>query len=559
MQSTLIRRIAREVSLKSDVGDVSPNLLNRWRSRWPWLVVLDGLDEVVDPTLRKRIVEQIDEFANDCEADDCDVLIVLTTRPLGFVEQIGKGLFEQVALADLNPRIALTYGEKVTSIRLAASPDRRDQVIRRLRDAAEDEAYENLLKTPLQVLILSIIVEQAGDLAPDRYSLFNGYFHTIMAREKGKPGGFSSLIRDYSPLIERIHHRVGIELQVRAEHASTTLSIISAHELRDIIWTELEEDEFDPASRDRQLLEDLRNAATHRLVLLAPRGEDGYGFDVRLLQEYMAGQYLTAAPDAVTADRLALTAAHPHWRQTWLFAAGKMFVQPAKHLQRIVVEITESIDDDAPQRLGRIFPVGPQLAMDILVDGMARVRPIWLKRLVERSLDIIETERWDPFGLSLAFVKVASANEYVGRLMADGLRARLGSPGSENISRAILSRWVDACEIVGAPLAVRAIAQVKPDATVRRVSREVPEVPLPQLSAEQLALFNLVMPTPNAKRGHIRIMRRGLEDRGVAQAIERALPARLHGATPLRRAVEVDVVARELRRPIGPGLLRDSD
>ena len=121
------------------------------------------------------------------------------------------------------------------------------------------------------------------------------------------------------------------------------------------------------------------------------------------------------------------------------------------------------------------------------------------------------------------------------------------------------ARWADACEIVGAPLSVRAIAQIKPDATVRRVSREVPEVPLPQLSAEQIALFNSVMPKPNAKRGHIRIMRRGLEDRGVAQAIERALPARLQGATPLRRAVEVDVVARELRRPIGPGLLRDSD
>ncbi|MCK2032210.1 NACHT domain-containing NTPase [Microbacterium sp. KSW4-4] len=552
--STLIRRISNEVSAKSDTGDIAPNLLNRWRTQWPWLVVLDGFDEVVDPALRKRIIEQITEFANDCEADNSDTLILLTTRPLGFTEQIGTGLFERVDLTDLSPRTALDYGEKVTSVRLSTGPERRDRVIRRLRAAAEDDAFENLLKTPLQVLILSIIVEQAGELEPDRFSLFHGYFHTVMSREKGKPGGFSSLIRDYSALIEHIHQRVGIELQTRSERGETTLSLITAQELHDIIWTALKQEEFDPDSRDRQLLADIKNAATQRLVLIAPHGEDGYGFDVRLLQEYMAGQYIGAATEKVVGDRLRLAAPNPHWRQTWLFTAGRMFTQPTKHLQELVVGITENIDDDAPQRLGGIYPVGPQLAMDILMDGMSRARPIWLKRLVARALDLLDDPAGDPRAQALALVKIASINEHTRSMVADGLRERL-RPSAKQSARVVLRHWLAACEVAEASTPVRGISHIKPPpGGSAPTPSQTPDRGM-VLNPEQQALFDSVMPSPDTTRGQIRLLRSGLKDETVAREIERALPAALLKSNRLHRIIENDVISRVVRRPIGQMLI----
>jgi len=555
--STLIRRIANEVSAKSDAGDIAPNLLNRWKTRWPWLVVLDGFDEVVDPTLRKRIIEQITEFANDCEADNSDTLILLTTRPLGFTEQIGTGLFERVDLTDLSPRTALEYGEKVTSVRLATGPERRDRVIRRLRAAADDDAFENLLKTPLQVLILSIIVEQAGELEPDRFSLFHGYFHTVMAREKGKPGGFSSLIRDYAALIEHIHQRVGIELQTRSERGATTLSLITAQELHDIIWTALRQEEFDPDSRDRQLLADIKNAATQRLVLIAPRGDDGYGFDVRLLQEYMAGQYLGAAAESVVADRLRLAAPNPHWRQTWLFTAGRMFTQPAKHLQELVVSITETIDDDAPERLGRIYPVGPQLAMDILVDGMSRARPIWLKRLVARALDLLDDPAGDPRAQALALVKIASINDHTRSMVADGLRERL-RPSAKRSARIVMRHWLAACDVAEASTPVRGISHIKasPEGSAPTPPQK-PELST-TLNPDQQAIFDSVMPTPDTNRREIRALRSALRDEGVAREIERVLPAAILKSSRLLRNIENDVIAGVVRRPIGQVLMNEN-
>jgi len=85
----------------------------------------------------------------------------------------------------------------------------------------------------------------------------------------------------------------------------------------------------------------------------------------------MAGLYLTSESDETVKERLALTAAGPHWRNTWLFAAGKMFSQPQRHLHDLIVGLVESIDDASPQRLSKIAPIGPRLALDLIDDGMA--------------------------------------------------------------------------------------------------------------------------------------------------------------------------------------------
>lgn len=55
------------------------------------------------------------------------------------------------------------------------------------------------------------------------------------------------------------------------------------------------------------------------------RGADGYGFDVRSLQELMAAMHLTTASPPPVEARLRLAAANPHWRNAWIFAAGRLF------------------------------------------------------------------------------------------------------------------------------------------------------------------------------------------------------------------------------------------
>jgi hypothetical protein len=59
-------------------------------------------------------------------------------------------------------------------------------------------------------------------------------------------------------------------------------------------------------------------------VLLVPVLHDDIGFEVRSLREFMAARSLTSGPDDRVRERLSVLAPSAHWRNTWLFAAGRL-------------------------------------------------------------------------------------------------------------------------------------------------------------------------------------------------------------------------------------------
>ena len=195
--SSLIGYLAEKVSSRSDSGKVRTSALLWWLKQWPSFLILDGLDEVTEPSARKWVIERVVEFVTNAEGDDCDAFVVMTTRPMGYVEDIAPTQFERVDLDYLSTKQALRYGEMAARARLRTDVDRIDRVVRQLTAAAQDDSLKLLLRTPLQVLIMTIIVGAAGRLAPDRYSLFWGYYDTVFRRERDKPTAVRSILQDY--------------------------------------------------------------------------------------------------------------------------------------------------------------------------------------------------------------------------------------------------------------------------------------------------------------------------------------------------------------------------
>ena len=318
-----------------------------------------------------------------------------------------------------------------TRVRLREDIDRIERVSLRLRRAADNEALQHLLRTPLQVLILTIIIDGSGQLAPDRYSLFRGYYDTVFKRERDKRSGLTRILQEHGPQIQQLHERVGFELQIRSEAGDRALATLLPDELRTITWQVLDEAGFKPAGQDEPLLQKIIEAATHRLVLIAPRGSDGYGFDVRTLQELMAAMHLTTGPLERVVERLRASAANPFWRNTWLFAAGQLFSTPQRHHYDAVVNLIETIDDDAPERLSRAVPVGPLLALDVIDDGMARALPRWRDRLVAQGMKILlQADPPDPATIAKYLVRFANTGESQRATVAEGLREALGGPST---------------------------------------------------------------------------------------------------------------------------------
>jgi hypothetical protein len=333
---------------------------------WPSLIVLDGLDEVAAPSVRADLVERITDFLGDMAAAGADVLLVATSRPQGFEDALPIAHYDHLILQRLGPRAALRYADRLLAQRHAHDADKRDMVAGRLRDAMTEPNTARLMETPLQVTIMTVLLESVSRPPRSRHGLFDRYYEVIYAREVNKPGPVGELLARYRETIDALHARTAFVLHRDAETAGEADSILAPADFRALALAMLDEDKW-PADVAGPLADDLLLAATHRLVLIVPR-RHGVGFEVRSLQEFMAAKALTDGSDQDIPARLEALAPSAHWRNTWLLAAGRVFAT-RRTLRAAIINLIDRIDESNVCRM-LVMP-GACLAVDILDDGLA--------------------------------------------------------------------------------------------------------------------------------------------------------------------------------------------
>ena len=388
-QTRFLRSIAELISAQSDSGAITATNIYGWMRAWPWLVVFDGLDEVANAATRNALIAEIEGFVASVDEQNADVLVVVTTRPSGYDDELDPLQFERLDLDYLSLKEAIRYGELVTRTRLSSDRMTADHVVGGLRAASKDPNLQLLMRTPLQVAILSIILE-GGQPPADRYGLFWDYYGTVLKRERGKPTGFAQVLKKHANVVTRLHERVGFLLQAHSEIAEGSSATIRPSELERLLRDDLTERGFDLEGNDLDLLDEVNEAGTKRLLLLAPKDGDNLGFDVRPMQELMAARHLTNGDDNATTTCLRRSAPSPHWRNTWLFAAGRIFGEDAPHRQQNVLDLLSGLDTGAHSRLGSVNPVGPYLALELVGEGIAGSVPRMHADLLKKSLKILD-------------------------------------------------------------------------------------------------------------------------------------------------------------------------
>ena len=285
----------------------------------------------------------------------------------------------------MNGLEAAEFSERITNKRFVNDDEMRVKVADRMRDASQDPVSARLMETPLQVTIMSFIVEKYPNLPPDRFTLFNLYYSTMCDRESGKEIAIARFLVENRPRIDRLHEQVGLVLQTESEAAEGAEASMKPEDLRKLARQQLLERGFAAEDAD-DIAEQLVHAATKRLVLLTPR-DDGVGFEIRSLQELMAARALTEGEDADVLSRLRLAAHSPHWRNTWLLAAGHLLLT-SERFEKSLIRLLRDLDNE-PRRLGERYPTAPLLAADILEDNLAVTRPNFERALVQRVFAIL--------------------------------------------------------------------------------------------------------------------------------------------------------------------------
>lgn len=375
---TLLRWIAGDISRRIE-SDITPAQLRSWLRMWPWALILDGLDEVSSADARRKLRAQIDALRVTADDIDADLLVVVTTRPTGYDERFAAQTFDHLQLIELPSKDAESFAKRIVDVRFPGDPDMRDKVVTRMTEASQDPSTRRLMRTPLQVTIMSLIVEKHPNLPPDRFTLFDLYYTTILDREIAKEIPVARFMAQNRAQIHKLHETVGLRLQVIAEDAEGAEAVLPLRELRELVVDQLRARGFDDEDAESTAA-DLEDAALKRLVLLVPRDE-GIGFEVRTLQEMMAARALTSGEDDVVLRRLRATAHHPHWRNTWLLAAGRLVAQ-SDRFEAKLISLLRGLDTE-PSRLAAMFATAPELAAEILDDNLAFQRPRFGQALVQ--------------------------------------------------------------------------------------------------------------------------------------------------------------------------------
>jgi len=401
---TLMEFIRRDLEQLANMP-IQLSDLRRWLEAVPWLLVLDGLDEVPPSSNRSEVMKQIEDFRIDAAAVDSDLMIVATTRPQSYSQEFGANSFLHIYLAPLGPELALKYGTKLVHAKHDNDPRRRQELFDHLMRASKNPATAHLMQSPLQVTIMATLLEETGEPPQQRFRLFMEYYRTIYRRETRR-NVLRGILSERQVDIDFIHAHAGLLMQAAGE------PFVSGSKKGSVVRTDagLTNDQFRsvvefrlsdvgvPQNVAHDLAQRISDSSLQRLVFLVRQQEGHVRFDITSLQEFMAAEALMAGADAAVKERLQAIAAASYWRNVLLFCVGKCFVQK-EHLLADVISICTQLNNSAAAsdlvgsqlggELAQSVLAGSRLALDILVDGSAKQAFKFESQLARIALELV--------------------------------------------------------------------------------------------------------------------------------------------------------------------------
>jgi hypothetical protein len=384
---SLLSYIKDKIKSRTDI-DIEIDDMRLWLRSYPWLLILDGLDEVPSSSNRDEVLAAIQDFWIEASEGNADILVMATTRPQGYDDDFSPKFYAHRYLTPLPTERALLYGRRLAHARYGNDPEREGRIISRLQRAATETSTSRLMRSPLQVTIMATLVDQTGQPPHERWRLFHEYYEVIYRRESERDIPTAELLRDHKSNIDEIHHQVGLLLQIESEKSGLTDAHLTASGFSNIVRWRLSDEGYTGGPLDR-LHDSIIEAAAQRLVFLVGVEAGQIGFEIRSLQEFMAAESLMNGSDALVSERLNSIASISHWRNVFLFCAGRCFAVE-RHRRDTILSICATLNESEENELLRQSLSGSQLALDVLADGAAHRQPKFDRSLAWIALRLMD-------------------------------------------------------------------------------------------------------------------------------------------------------------------------
>lgn len=292
------------------------------------LILLDGLDEVHEPSERSRIVHHVKNFYLNHRHSSNQ--FVITSRIVGYreapLEAVGTFHltlldFSKEQISQFVENWCMTYEIAQSGDTPKAARDAEGEKNKLLKAIFGNPGVEKIAANPLLLTILALIHRQGTELPNRRAELYELYLTTLIKtwnRARSLAGlsvgsmDDKETVKILAPLAYWMHAHRPSGTARRAELERE----IARH------FTERRKLSLEDAEREAsRFLDDVRQYSG----LLAERGPDAYGFAHLTFEEYLAARHIVfqgQVNEQKSLELLRKNAYDPAWREVILLALG---------------------------------------------------------------------------------------------------------------------------------------------------------------------------------------------------------------------------------------------
>jgi formylglycine-generating enzyme required for sulfatase activity/energy-coupling factor transporter ATP-binding protein EcfA2 len=312
------------------------------------VILLDGLDEVADPDLRRRVSRLVESFT----AAYPDCRYVVSSRIVGYVgaarlgEEYVTTTIRDFTLADVecflrNWHLAVAVGQMGPGESAAAYADSQTQ---RLLAAIEgNERIRELAINPLMLTVIALVHRDRVKLPDRRAELYDEAVDVLLGKWEEAKGIQEAPILEDSPFDagdrRLMLQAVALWMQERQQKE------IETRDLRRLLGEMFQSIVGDWRAAERAV-DRFLHVIQERTGLLAEHGAGVYRYSHLTFQEYLAALAVVGRDDYVTytLER----AGDPWWREVILLEAGHLSNQSRERTARLIRAIADHEEEPEP-------------------------------------------------------------------------------------------------------------------------------------------------------------------------------------------------------------------
>jgi HEAT repeat protein len=325
--------------------ELPAGFFEHWLERGRALILLDGLDEVVDEALRRKVAEQIETFLHQYK----DNPAVITSRPAGYRwDFFNLDEFPHYTLESFDDKQVAMFIDHWYDSRLKEDPPQAERRKADLQKAfARNERIKLLAKNPLLLTIITLIHRYGGELPRQRYKLYEKAVETLLTSwDSGKEIKLYSQVLlflksdDLLYILKKLAYWIHTKGSTGETEGGT---LIDKDEL--IRWLRkeiqtLKKCAFHEAKDEAKRFIDF---IQRRTGLLNEQGRDRYAFVHKTFQEYLTAEEIFDLADEddnteIILDHFRKRLHDQHWREVLLLLVSKLNGKKAQKAIQAVLD-----------------------------------------------------------------------------------------------------------------------------------------------------------------------------------------------------------------------------